>query len=285
MDHVERRTRLGATDVAAIMGVSPWKRPYDVWLEKTDQVEPWVGNQATRLGQNLESALIQFAQEDLGILYANVVRRCEAYPFIGATLDAQVAATGEPVEIKTAGLTGPIRDDVWGEAGTDEVPDYYLVQVHTQLLCTGADRAYLYALIGGRGMVRYEIAAVNQINDMISETCREWWTKHIINGEHPQLSDTDAHMSLDTLKRVRRAPESVIAVGAEVDDLADRLEVAKHTLMTVESSCDWLKAQLIAALGQNECGTLPSGRKITYVQQTRKASVTKESTFRVLRIK
>ncbi len=30
-----RQTGLGATDCAAVMGLSPYKTPYELWLEKT----------------------------------------------------------------------------------------------------------------------------------------------------------------------------------------------------------------------------------------------------------
>lgn len=36
----ERRKGVGGSDVAAIMGMSPYKSPYEVWAEKTGVVEP-----------------------------------------------------------------------------------------------------------------------------------------------------------------------------------------------------------------------------------------------------
>ena len=57
----ERRKRLGATDVSAILGLNPYKTAYEVWLDKRNMLEPWNGNAATSLGLMLEPAILDEA--------------------------------------------------------------------------------------------------------------------------------------------------------------------------------------------------------------------------------
>ena len=36
--HAARATGIGGSDIAAIMGESSWKSPYDIWMAKTGQI-------------------------------------------------------------------------------------------------------------------------------------------------------------------------------------------------------------------------------------------------------
>ena len=36
----EREKGIGASEVAAILGLSPWDTPFSLWLKKTHQAEP-----------------------------------------------------------------------------------------------------------------------------------------------------------------------------------------------------------------------------------------------------
>jgi hypothetical protein len=36
--HAARKRGLGGSDIAAVLGVSPWQKPMDVWLSKTGMV-------------------------------------------------------------------------------------------------------------------------------------------------------------------------------------------------------------------------------------------------------
>jgi len=150
-----RRNHIGASDMAAIMGLSPWRTPYDVWAEKTgrlvDEADP--DNEVMALGTLLETGVLDFAGSVLGPIRRNQFRKHPSLP-IGGHLDAIRVGTNEPVEAKTAGLLGPLREP-WGDEGTDHVPDRILIQVHTQCLALApveVERAYVAALLGGQGL-------------------------------------------------------------------------------------------------------------------------------------
>ena len=62
-----RRGGIGGSDVAAIMGISKYRSPYEVWLEKTGRVEPKdiSGKQAVEWGNRLEDTVARkFAEFD-----------------------------------------------------------------------------------------------------------------------------------------------------------------------------------------------------------------------------
>ncbi len=46
--HAFRRKRIGASDAPVIMGISPWKTPYQLWIEKTSGIESSAAPQQKR---------------------------------------------------------------------------------------------------------------------------------------------------------------------------------------------------------------------------------------------
>lgn len=282
---MDRRSRLGATDVSAILGINPYKTAYEVWLDKKGLLPAWEGNDATRLGQMLEPVLLDAAESmwarDEG-MERNVVVKHDCLP-IAATLDGWLNGPEEVVEIKTAGLTNEFAElGHWGEAGTDQIPNWYLVQVQTQLLCTEAERARMLALISGRGLVDYEVKRDPEIGNVIGETCARWWHDHIINDMEPAREPVP---SIEILKRIKREPNSVVYFGYEDLELVEDYEVARAEATAADKRKEKLKAEVIQRLHKAEGALLPDGRMMTYLETHRKGYVVEPTSFRTLLIK
>lgn len=280
----ERRKAIGASDVAAILGCSPWKSAWDVWAEKTGQLEDWEGNEATRIGQYLENGVLDYAESKLGRLERQV-RIVVPHKPIAATLDA-LTTDGIPVEAKTAGMVGPLQGE-WGDSMTDQIPEHYLCQVHAQLLCTEAEYAFLFALIGGRGIVQYQIDRSEELCEAMAVQLCDWWERHVIRGIEPSRE----RAAMEVVKRLRRVPGKVVVLPDDVDwllttrerlkaeakDIAERIEETdKLLLLKLKDEVDGTYA---------EEGVLPDGRSVTYYEQHRKGYMVEPCNFRVLRVK
>lgn len=275
----ERRNAIGASDVAAILGVSPWQSAWDVWADKTGRLSEWTGNEATRLGQHFEKAVLDVAEEQLGEIRRNVRIVHESLP-VASTLDAQCVGSLRPVEAKTTGLAGPVYGD-WGDPGTDEVPQNYLVQVHAQLLCTGADLAYLFALLPGRGVVQYEIQRSERLCEQLGNLLDCWWQKHVIKDVEPSRDKA----TLEIVKRLKREPKKSIDLGPMEWALVQNLAAKKEAIKDYTEQKEAIESQLLAALGDAEQATFPDGSGFSYFAQTRAAYQVQEATFRVMRMR
>ena len=276
----DRKLQLGASDVAAVIGVSPWSTPWQVWAEKTGRLDDWEGNENTRLGQRFEAAVLDEAEHQLGDLERNVRIVHDALP-LAATLDGRVIATGEPVEAKCTGLLyKPFGD--WGEPGTDEVPEYYLVQVHTQLIITAQEMGFLFALIAGRGVVRYEVTSNAALHDRIANICADWWHKHITLDQEPSR---ESAVKLDVVKRLRKVADKTIAFGNEELELIRQREELKQVAKVTKDRIEATEAKLLMALGDAEAANVPDGSELTYFEQSRKGYMVQPCSYRVLRIK
>lgn len=275
-----RKSAIGASDVAAILGASPFAGPWEVWADKTNRLEPWKGNNATRAGQAFENAVLDQAEQELGKLERNIRVVHESLP-MSATLDARLAGAHLPVEAKTTGIVGPVYGN-WGEAMTDEVPEYYLVQVHAQLCVTGSVMAYLFALIAGRGVVQFQIQRSDKLCERLGNICADWWHQHVILDQEPSREIMPPH--LDVVKRLRRVADKKTTFGPVVAKLVERRERLNQARLTIEKRVKQLDASVLMALGDAEAASFDGG-ELTYFKQSRAGYAVAPTEFRVMRIK
>lgn len=268
-----RRHFITASDVPAILGKSPWRNAADVYWAKVRGTADKT-NDAMEAGNMLEPIVLQWADRELGGVLPGDWRVAEN-GINAASLDG-MTLIGEPVEAKTSGITGPGSPHQWGEEGTDEIPDYYLLQVQAQLLVTGQGLAFVPALIGNRGFVMFLVERNDRLIGVIESRSVEFMER-VRNQDPPD----NVLPSLDTLKRLRREPNKTVAVADDlVQDWIDRQQEAKES----ERRANEAKTAMMAALGDAERGVW-SGGEVTFMEQTRKAHQVAESTFRVLRNK
>ena len=285
-----RRNHLGSSDIAAVLGVDPWRNAHDVWLEKTGKVEDLKENTAMQAGTMFEDGVLQYAELELGKLLRNQYRSAIGFP-IASNIDALIVANKEPVEAKTAGLFGPLKEQ-WGEHMTDQLPDRIIIQSHVHMLCAEKDICHVVAFLGGRGFCRYEIAKDDIIMNVICEKSIEFWD--YVEGDYPP---PDQVPSMAFIKRMKREPEKTVDIDPV---LVDHWVKAKESLKLAENIKDSAEEQMLAALGMAEAGNLGDGRLLTYFEQCTKridskrlkdelpeiaAQYLKESKFRVPRIK
>ncbi len=151
---------LGASESAAVVGLSPWLSNIELWDIKTGNKKPkdMSGNADTERGHRMEPTLREL------FLAMNEQYECEYHefdlvyqserPWLYATLDGELTEkeTGRKgvLEIKTS---APQNKAAWAK-WQDRIPDYYMVQTLHQLLATGYDFVVLFAaLFGQNGQV------------------------------------------------------------------------------------------------------------------------------------
>jgi len=145
-----RKLGLGSSDAAVAVGLSPYKCPLSLWLEKTGRKEPddISHKEAVLWGIELEPVLAQVYAKRTGnrVRRVNAVLQHPEHLFMLANLDREVV--GHPdgpgiLEIKTASYHSAPQ---WEEG----VPVAYQCQVLHQLAVTGHAWAEVAVLIGGQ---------------------------------------------------------------------------------------------------------------------------------------
>jgi len=293
----QRVKAIGSSDVPILLGVSPFKKTaYDVWMEKTGRLpvaESEEDDPASELtaGQFFEGGVLDWAQKSLGYLHRNV-KLAAADFHLHCNVDALTFETAEPVEAKTSGFLGPVYGE-WGDEGTDQVPEHVIAQAHAHLLTLPeAQICHIPVFIQGRGFLMFRVNRDKELCEIIAEACLDFWVNHVEKDIPPENSAP----SLAVVRRIRREPNKVVAVDAG-SLLAWRS--IRDEAKCWEQNKKGADAQLIAMLGDAECGTCDVGH-VTFYEQSREGIDTKrlraerpdiwkeyqtETKFRVLRFK
>lgn len=148
-----RKSGIGASEAACIVGISPHKTNVRLWEEKTRRVKPSdiSDNPRVKYGTEAEGPLRALFALDFPkykVLYDQfgMVRNNHDLPFAFATLDGElVESSGRHgvLEIKTTEINKGIQWSEWD----GKIPQHYYVQICHQLLATGYDFAVLKAQI------------------------------------------------------------------------------------------------------------------------------------------
>jgi putative phage-type endonuclease len=181
----DRKTGIGATDASAIAGVSPWRSPMDVFLSKlTDhENEP---SFRMELGLMLEPVVAQLYANETGyelVKPPKLVRHPERDWQI-ASLDYWLKDRTRNVELKT---TDSQNIGEWGEPGTDEVPEVYLVQIMHQMVVSRIPVTDIGVLFGTKEFRIYTVEYNEALGEQLTIMEQEFWHENILKSIPPSV--------------------------------------------------------------------------------------------------
>jgi len=175
----ERSKWVGASESAALLGVSPFTTKFELFHQKSGSIARPDLDASDRIqaGKFLEPAIAAWAAHRWSWPLAKVsdylvhphVRR------MGASLDFE-AADGSPIEIKNVDRS--IFREKWVAEGDDlvDAPVEYLVQVMHQLACRpAAARGWLVACVGGNTIYRMPVERHPGLIARIEAAVTEFW--------------------------------------------------------------------------------------------------------------
>lgn len=195
LDREIRSSGLGASEIAAVCGLSPYTSPLDIYLRKRGLVEDAPDrNPYTTWGLRLEPAIADAYTEETGTLLAGDGRTTYRHKTVEYAIatpdrfaeDARTGLLGHLVEIKT---TDSRNKGHWGESGTDNVPEFYLLQATWQMSVMDVDRCDIAVLIGGNDFRIYPIHRDRALEARLLEIGGEFWRNHVLAGEPPLPRD------------------------------------------------------------------------------------------------
>jgi putative phage-type endonuclease len=273
--HQDRATGIGGSDAAAVLGLSAWKTPLDVYLEKVGLAQPSEDTAATKWGRLLEPAVRQEYSERTGftVTQPRELRRSEKYPFMIAHPDGLVIDPRRGYEGKTART-----DHGWGEPGTDEVPQDYLIQVQHYMVVEVIPVWDVAVLIGGQDYRQYEIPADRELQELIIEAEHDLWQR-VQRGEPPDPTWQHAN----TMAAIRKlypgtngktvdASEKQVQLRAVMEEAAERASIAERV-------ADGTKAMLLWDMKDNAVLRFPDGRVLRRKEVQRKGYTVEATSY------
>ena len=279
---MDRRTFVGSSDAPAIVGLSKWTSPVQLWLEKVGLTPPKEDNIAMELGRFLEPFVLGKFEEymDEKVVDRQAVLTDPVRPWRLAHIDGRMAG-GAIVEAKTAGMVFLSSNHGWGEPGTDEVPDPYIVQgQHILSLDPEAEVVWMPVLLRGVFAI-YRVPRNEEIIKSLIEAEEEFWGM-VQSGTRPEARSIDDLKALFPTSTARQ----VIATQEIIDDLAS-LKGVKEGIKKLEKLEADIKFRILSCM--EDADTLivdPDGKTLaTWKTQHKKGYTVKESQSRVFRPK
>lgn len=233
---IDRQKYIGGSDVAGILGISPWKSPLDVYLDKVQPrlVEDPKKQKIFSRGKRMEPYVIDLFQEETGL---QIVERGNRYiddefGFIAAEIDAETIC-GKNVEIKTV---SPFKAKEWGEQQTDAIPVYYTAQAMHGLMVRKRDVCMFGVLIGADD---FRVYAVERDDETIS-AIRE---KEVAFWERVQRLEPPEAVSVSDITRMfyRDSGAGIEADGKALEALI-RLRELKASAKTIDEEIETAEA-------------------------------------------
>jgi putative phage-type endonuclease len=260
--HAERRTGLGGSDMGAVLGLNPYRTPFQVFQEKTGRAEPFTGNLQTRFGTYAEEFVAREYSERTGnkVQRFNMMLQHRRAPLIGH-VDRLIVPKGRKtasyrhkirtdrgLETKTAHALAASRGDEWGEDGTDQVPQSYLVQCATYMALTECQHWDLACLFGNSDFRVYHLARDLELEEMLLDEANRWWRNHVIADVPP-----DPSSEIEARQRWSRHVDGrVIEFDDDQRDLLYKYATLKGEQSALEKEIQAARDRLIPMLGDAE---------------------------------
>lgn len=286
----QRKSFLGASEVAAVLGVSPFGSAMAVWAEKTGRTEPFQGNENTDFGNWLEKPLIDWYAErfpDEAVFHNTRSYQAPGeHSWMGATPDGFVIPDGKlmldpgkeisegvfdfarikrSIQAKTAHWTGK---DSWGEEMTSDIPSYYLIQVQWEmevlrLLGSDVEVADLPVLVDRERRV-YRVRYSPDLVASIVRQARAFWQNCVLEDVPPEPDASDACREL--LGELYPGPKESKPVPAstQLEDLASELATWKYRADKAAKEAEIRKGKLKMLMGSDYDSFLTEAGKGTW---------------------
>lgn len=216
-----RNSGIGGSEAAVIVGMNRWKSPFQLWMEKTGEVEPedLSNNEFVYWGTVLEQCVADRFAELTG---KRVTRRGmlqdEEVPYFFANVDRVIVGENAGLECKT---TNAYAKDAWEG---DNIPDAYYCQCQWYMGVTGAEKWYIACLIGGNTFVWKEVARSDEDIAALREAAKAFWETNVLGGVMPD-ADGSKNCAESLLKRFKGGNKEV--VDLEADGAAELVQQAQ----------------------------------------------------------
>jgi len=236
-----RKKGIGGSDAAAIAGLSRWKTSLDIYLDKLDLSEPEDMDASDRIyfGKVLEPIVAQEFERRTGKVCSIEPKTLihPKYEWMFANIDRRITTDGSILECKTASAYS--REE-WGESGSDQFPDEYLLQcTHYAAVCD-VPKVELAVLIGGQNFRTYTYRRNLKLENRLIEIEHDFWHNNILKEIPPEPKTPQQAFVLWPKDNA----DTVAVVASEIEEKVHQLVNVKQQIKQFEEEEKTLQASI-----------------------------------------
>ncbi|MFJ2000310.1 YqaJ viral recombinase family nuclease [Streptomyces chartreusis] len=251
--HAARANGIGGSEIAAVVGLSPYESRFSLWHRKKGVIGPVEESEEMYWGKEHEPAICRrFAREHPewfvrgAFTYAHPDR-----PWQIANPDRNLWPTDSHIDdrIPAAVLEAKTaRDDTgWGKDGSDDIPVHYRSQALWYMDVTGARRAFVAVLIAGSEYREYTV----DFDEAEAQLLRDAGARFMDDLARGNRPDIDGHSA--TYQAIREIPDGLDPVDVEIGTaLRDRFYAAQDAAWAAEDELTACKGELLDAIGTGQ---------------------------------
>ena len=247
-----RKEGIGGSDAAVVCGVSRYKSPVELWMEKTGQLPAQEAGEAAYWGHQLEELVRTEFTKRTGIEVEHRMEllRSDEHPFMQANLDG----TGVHPELGPCIFEAKTASAFKAGEWEDGIPDEYFLQVQHYMAVTGYKGTYIAALIGGNTFRWKFISRDEGLIAMLVQLEADFW-QHVQNETPPPLDGSSASARF----LAERFPNSMSNFRIELPNQAEQLiqqyDEASQQIKLLTERKQEAENLLKEMLGDHETGT------------------------------
>lgn len=273
-----RKTHISATDIAPIMGLSPWESVLSLYASKTSDTIEKKESPYIEWGSRLEPVIIDKVVEALGIKND---KRGKVYVdgWRMASLDGEGELDGERVGIEAK--TASDRRKWFNDDGSECVPEYYKAQAMWQMLVCGFKKVVFTVLITSGGLEWF-----HRIVEFDEEAAAEfdkgacWFFDHLQSRTQIEPSEEmfkDCHYTESAKKNLaamlsRTTEASKKKMNASLVNKCIELD---KKIKEQQAELENIKTKIVNELDGNEEGVDKNGNKLVKITNGRWGKVLK----------
>jgi putative phage-type endonuclease len=266
-----RMNGVGGSDVGSIAGVSPWGTPLSVYLSKdeTCTVDKKVGR-AAQWGKWMEDDVARDAAARLGFdsRRVNAVLQHPERPWMLANIDRFIyepfKAIHEIKVIVSRERAGEIIKSV--EDGKPTPLPEHEAQVRWYMAVTGIDKAIITYEMAYADPIDITIERDLEIEAHLIQICESFW--QLVQDKTPPAMDGSDLADAWLQSRFKGSTPTTISLDAGASFLIESYVRARDIIKQQESIMSMAKQNLEQLMGDNETGSTPDSRVITWKPQT-----------------
>lgn len=180
----ERKKGLGGTDIAAVCGVNPYRTPYDVWLDKTNNAPKFEGNKFTKRGEYMEDAVANYFED---VTECRIIKASETNElYIHDDFDFLLGSPDRRY-ITKENNKGILECKTTMSKFTD-LPDSWFIQTQWYMGHAGYNEGCIaWAELGFSSEFRHVFIKFDkEFYDKLVKIGVDFWNNHVLTGKEPE---------------------------------------------------------------------------------------------------
>lgn len=263
MVEIDRSQFLGGSDAAAVMGLSPWATPVELWQQKTGRVPKPEPDRAQlkrfARGHKLEPFIREMAIDklrdemglDVELITSNARYSDPEHGFLSCEIDFELRLTGsiviggqevvfdaEHVNADAKSVTGFARKK-WGDVDTEDVPIEYAAQFMHGLMVTGRRYCLVAALRSFDDVDLFWTVRDDETIAGMRPKLVSFWVDHVLGDTPPDP------MVFDDIKALFPNDDGQpVEASQDIADKVEQLRDVKARIKQFEEAEEALKFEI-----------------------------------------